>query len=193
MRVVKYKYYFKKPRSEIVKDVFYWLMATGAVAIAATSPYLVSNLLTSSKKFKKYPKHKISHTFHRLKGEGLINIKNKNHQIYISLTDEGRKKAGWLQIDSLKITKPKKWDRKWRLVIFDIAQFKKLFREAFRGKLKEMGFKPFQKSVWICPFDCEAEIELLKEFFGFSDKELKLVIAEKIGGDQEWRKVFYLQ
>lgn len=193
MSIGKYKYYFKKPRSAIVKDVFYWLMVTGVVAIAATSPYFVTNLLTSRKKFKKYSKHKVSHAFHRLKSQGLINIKNENHQIYISLTDEGKKKAGWLQIDSLKITRPKKWDKKWRLAIFDIAQLKKLSREAFRGKLKELGFQPFQKSVWICPFDCEAEIGLLKDFFNFSDKELKLITAESIGNDVECRRLFKLE
>jgi len=69
---------------------------------------------------------------------------------------------------------------------------KKLSREAFRGKLKEMGFYPFQKSIWIYPFNCEAEIELLRKFFGLSDKELSLITAENIGNDTEWQKVFKL-
>lgn len=175
-----------------MKDVLYWLMIGGAITIAATSPYFVHNLLTARKKFKKYPKHKVSHTFHRLKSQGLINISNRNHQVYISLTDEGKKKAGWLQIDKLRIKKPKKWDGKWRLLMFDIAQMKKLFREALRGKLKEIGFLPFQKSIWICPFDCKAEIGLLKDFFGFSDEELKLIVTDDIGDKGEWRKIFKL-
>jgi len=96
----------------------------------------------------------------------LINIQKENHQVYISLTEKGKKKAGWLQIDNLKIFRPKKWDQKWRLIMFDITQLKKTHRDAFRGKLKELGFQPFQKSVWIHPFDCEAEIDLLRKFFG---------------------------
>ncbi|MBI2041578.1 MAG: hypothetical protein HYT20_00980 [Candidatus Nealsonbacteria bacterium] len=192
MAVGKYKYYFKKPKSEITKDVFKWLMITGAVAIAATSPYFITNLLTARKKFNKYPKQKISSTFYKFRKQGLISIKKENHQIYISLTTEGKKKAGWLQIDSLKITKPKKWDKKWRMIMFDIAQTKKLSREALRGKLKEIGFCPFQKSIWIHPFDCEAEIELLKNFFNLSDKELRLIIVEHIGDDREWRGIFKL-
>lgn len=74
--------------------------------------------------------------------------------------------------------------------MFDIAQNKRIIREALRGKLKQLGFQPFQKSVWICPFKCEAEIELLKDFFGFTDKEIQLVVTDNVGQDNEWKKVF---
>lgn len=98
-----------------------------------------------------------------------------------------------MQIDDLKIANPKKWDKKWRLVIFDIAQMKKIYREAFRGKLKELGFRSLQKSVWIHPFECRPEVELLKDFFGLSDNEMKLIVAQEIGNDGELKKEFKLQ
>jgi len=100
--------------------------------------------------------------------------------------------AGWLQIDALKIKRPKKWDKKWRIIVFDISELKKLYRDAFRGKLKELGFYPLQKSVWICPFDCRDEIELLREFFGLKEKELRLIVAESIGNDKWLRKIFQI-
>lgn len=192
MAIKKYKYYFKKPRTEIVKDIFYWLMITGMISIAATSPYFIKNLLNQHRKWKKYPKKKIFDTFYNLKRQGFIEIQKHNHQIYISLTDEGKKKANWLQIDSLKINEPDKWDRKWRIVIFDIAQLKKIYREAFRGKLKELGFYQLQKSTWIHPFDCRPEIELLKDFFGFTENELRLIVTADIGNDSKLKKIFKL-
>lgn len=192
MGVGKYKYYFRKPKSEIVKDVFYWLAVAGAVSIAATSPYFVQNLLRARRKWEKYPKRKISTTFDQLRRKGLISIGMHNKQIYISLTLEGRKKAGIFQINDLAIKKPKRWDRKWRLLTFDITQKKKVIREALRGKLKQLGFYPFQKSIWIHPYDCGAEIELLKDFFGLTDVEAQLIIAENIGIDGKWKKVFQL-
>lgn len=192
MGLKKYKYYFAKPRSEIVKDVLSWLAIAGAIYIAASSPYFIRNLLSNYKKWRKYPRKKVRDTFYNLKKQGLIKIKKKNHQIYISLTKEGKKKAGIFQIDSLKIKRPKKWDGKWRLVIFDISQLKKFYREAFRGKLKELGFYPLQKSVWVYPFDCQAEIELLREFFGLSEKEIRLAVAEGIGDDSKLKKFFKL-
>ncbi len=97
-----------------------------------------------------------------------------------------------MQIDDLKIKKQKKWDRKWRLVIFDIVEFKKNHREAFRGKLKQLGFYPLQKSVWIYPFDCQPEIELLKDFFGLSDKEIRVIVAGDVGPDDKLKEIFKL-
>lgn len=192
MGVAKYKYYFKKPKSEITKDIFKLLCVSGAIVIASSSPYFVRNILRSHKEFKKYPNKKISSTFDRLRRAGYVSTKRNNHQIYISLTKEGKKKAGFLQIDSLVLKRPKKWDKKWRLITFDIPEKRKIAREALRGKLKEMGFHLFQKSIWIYPFNCSAEIQLLKDFFGLLDSEAQLVIAEKIDNDKEWRKFFKL-
>ena len=187
---MKYKYYFKKPRSEIVKDILKWIATLGLVYIAASSPYFIINLMRVLKTRKKYKKRNVYEAFRRLLKQGCINIEKKNKQIYIKLTEKGKKMAGWLQIDALKINRPKKWDGKYRIIIFDIAQLKKSHREAFRGKLKELGFYPLQKSVWIHLFDCRDEIEVLREFFGLSQKEMRLIVAEDIGPDDWLRKIF---
>jgi len=192
MGIGKYKYYFKKPKSEIVKDILGYLLLSGAIFVAASSPYFSIRLLKNIKNWEKYPRKRVSSAFYTLKKQGCIKIENRRGQIYISLTEKGKKKAGWLQIDALKIKKPKKWDGKWRLVMFDISQLKKFYREAFRGKLKELGFYPFQKSVWINPFDCRDEVELLKEFLGLTNKEVKLIVTEDIGEIDNLKKIFKL-
>lgn len=187
---MRYKYYFKKPKSEIVKDILSWLAIGTAVSIAVTSPYFGINLMRQFPRWRKYKKRKVHDTFKRLRIKGCITIERKNHQIYISLTEEGKKMAGWLQINSLSIKRPKKWDRNWRIVIFDIAQLKRIYRDALRSKLKELGFYPLQKSVWAHPFDCRDEIKLLKEFFGLKDIEMRLIIARDIGQDAWLKKEF---
>lgn len=188
----KYKYYFRQPKSEIVKDILQFLLITGMVYIAASSPYFTIRLLKEIKRWNRYPKRKLSSAFYTLRKQGCIKIEKKNKQIYISLTEKGRNKAGWLQINALKINKPKKWDGKWRIVIFDISELKKFHREALRGKLKELDFYPLQRSVWIQPFHCSDEISLLKDFFGLSDKEVRLIIAENIGENKNLKKLFKL-
>jgi len=188
----KSKGYLRKTRSEIVKDILKVLAIAGLLCIAASSPYFVRNVLRSYKNWKKYPKKKIQSSFHNLEKQGLIRVRKKNDKIFISLSEKGKKKAEMLQIDELEIKKPEKWDGKWRLVIFDIAQLKKIHREGFRKKLQELGFYPFQKSVWLYPFDCRKEIELLKNFFELSDGEVKLVVAEDIGQNKFFQKFFQL-
>lgn len=188
---MKYKYYFKKPRSEIVKDIFKWLAIAGAVYIAGSSPYFTLNLIKNIRRWQKYKKRKrLGEAFKRLQKQGCIEIREKNKQIYINLTEKGKKIAGWFQIDALKIKQSKKWDGKYRIVIFDIVQLKKFYRELLRGKLKELRFYRLQDSVWIIPFECRDEIELLREFFGLTHKEMRLIVAEDIGPDDWLRKIF---
>ena len=188
----KYKYYFRKPKSEISKDFLNAILVAGAITIAASSPYFVNNLLRSYKRFKQYSKQRIADTFARLKREGLIKMERKGRQIYIKLTAEGKKKANYYQIDDLSIKKPKRWDNKWRVVIFDIAEMKKSHREAFRGKLKELGFYQIQRSVWVHPFECRDEVSLLRDFFGLDENDIRLVVAERIENDRNLKEVFKL-
>ncbi len=189
----QYKYYLKKPRGEIVKDVFTWLAFAGMVTIAMTSPYFVSNLLRTFPRANRYKKHSMENLFYRLKKEGSIAIEKKNNQIYISLTEKGRRKAGRFQINALHIPKQKHWDKKWRIVIFDIPDNHRVKREALRGLLKRLKFYQLQKSVWIHPYDCRDETQLLYTFFGFTRKELRLIIAENIGEDEYLQKMFQLK
>jgi DNA-binding PadR family transcriptional regulator len=186
----KYKYYLKKPKSSITKDVFLWLAIAGSVTIAASSPYFGVNLAREFAKKKKYKQKDTYDAFRRLKKEGCIIITKKNHQIYIRLTEKGRERAGVYQINDLAIKRPKRWDGKWRLVLFDIEELKRQKREAFRGMLKNLGLKPLQQSVWICPYECKDEIDLLRDFFGLHQQELRYIITDTIGEDADWRKEF---
>ena len=188
----KYRYYFRKPKSEIAKDILGSLIIGGMIAVAATSPFFIVNLIKGLKGLKKYPNKKVYDNFYKLRKQGLVDFYKKNNQIYISLTEKGKKKAGWMQIDALKIKKPKKWDGKWRILLFDIMETKKFHREALRGKLIELGFRLLQKSAWIIPYECKDEIGLLKSFFGLSDKEVKLAVVSNIEGEKELKEKFKL-
>lgn len=138
----------------------------------------------SPKKFKT--------AFRYLRNKGMIDFQWRGNQIFISLTKEGKKKAGRYQINDLKIKKPLKWDGKWRVVIFDVLSDDKVVREALRGKLKELKFHQLQKSVWVHPFDCLSEIKLLGDFFGLNDHRLRLITAEDVGNDKKLRKFYNL-
>ena len=193
--MTKYKYYFRKPRSEIAKDIVRWLLISGAIGLAATSPYFGINAWRAFQKAKyqrKYVKRKFSDTFTRLVRNNAVCVERRGHEVKIFLTPEGRKIAGYMQIDSLNIKRPAKWDKKWRLVMFDISQLKLMHRNIFRSKLKELGFVPFQKSVWTHAFECRDEIGVLKDFFGLSDKEVCLVAVENIPLEDSLKKHFRL-
>jgi hypothetical protein len=107
--VSKYKYYFRKPKSEIVNDIFNWLLIPGKIYFELKYPFYllepVINAFKGHKKSKDYKNRKYYDTFYSLKKQGYIKIGKTNHQVYVELTPEGKKKAGWMQINDLKVKK----------------------------------------------------------------------------------------
>ena len=75
-------------------------------------------------------------------------------------------KALTYRLDTLMITKPKRWDKKWRVVIFDIPIKYNRVRDIFRSRLVQMGMYQLQESVYIYPYSCFSEIEFLRELYG---------------------------
>lgn len=98
--------------------------------------------------------------------------------VLLVLNDNGKKKSLQYDPGAIKIKKPKEWDGLWRLVIFDIPETKKQARNALSLKLKQLGFYPFQKSVFIHPYDCRDEINFLVELFDIRPYVRFLIVKE---------------
>lgn len=191
--VSKYKYYLKKPKVSIAQDILLGIALAGAIIIAGNSPYFVPRLIRSYFRWRKRAKQQraFQNAFYRLRRLGYIKTEQQGRQIYISLTEEGRRKAGRFQINHLKVNRPKRWDRRWRILLFDIEELHKSKREALRGILKELNFYPLQKSVWVHAFSCRDEVELLKDFFGLTSKHIRLIEVSSLDGAEEDMKRFF--
>ena len=100
------------------------------------------------------------------KEERLINYQEKpDGTVEIVLSEKGRERVVIFNLDTMTIPELKDWDGKWRVVIYDIPEKKKSARETLRHKLKELGFHEWQKSVFIHPYPCRDQIDLLMEIF----------------------------
>lgn len=87
-------------------------------------------------------KSSLSQALKRLREGGLIEQVKLKNDVLIKLTEAGK------DLISDKFEE-KDWDRKWRIVVFDIPEEKRIIRNLFRRNLKKWGFKHLQKSVWI--------------------------------------------
>lgn len=153
------------------------LVATGGVVfVGATLPGLIKTIgyfcrsTRNRKRAKiKYSKKKISNSFAYLRKRQLIEIlKEKNGKISVRLTNKGKRRLIEYSMDMLEIKKPEKWDRKWRVLTFDIPAHPNAYnsaREALRNKIKELGFYQVHKSVWIYPYECEDELLFIAGMF----------------------------
>lgn len=83
------------------------------------------------------------------------------------------------------------WDKKWRIVIFDIPEKRKKARDIFRGMLKEMGYKLLQNSIWISPTGNIDDIRSIMKEYQIS-KYVVLIVANEISNDILFKKKFKL-
>ncbi|EKE16544.1 MAG: Transcriptional regulator, PaaX family [uncultured bacterium] len=175
-------------------------LAVGAVAFgAALIPGLVKALDSfsdASPKKRNFSRKKISNAVSGLKRRELIKIiKDKDGMIKVKLTNKGKKRLVEYSIGSLRIKKPKKWDGKWRVLIFDIPTEPKIYaqaREALRGKIKDLGFHQLQKSVWVYPYDCEDELLFVAEIYEVQ-RHIEVLTVEKLLHESELKRKFKLQ
>lgn len=110
---------------------------------------------------------------HRLTEKGHIKktkgTGQKDKKIHIKLTEQGKKYIKKHQESIWRV--PRKWDKKWRLVVFDIPEEKRVYRDHLRRYLKILGFGKVQRSIWVSPYDFT---KIIKRYAG------KLNIAEYI-------------
>ncbi len=88
-------------------------------------------------------------------------------------------------IDTFK----KERDGKWKLIIFDIPESKRPVRDYLRTKLKQLGFKKWQNSIWVTPYrlpeDVVSELKQLSEKYF-----VRLITIDTINNDSDLKKLF---
>lgn len=116
----------------------------------------IQEIFTNPYQWEKHPKRSkqtFYNTVDRLEKEGYLKkIEEKGRKKYIA-TLKGKAKI------LAYIKKDRKWDGKWRIVVFDVPETKKKMRNFFREKLFDLGFKKLQESVWICPYNIADIVE----------------------------------
>lgn len=116
---------------------------------------------------------------------------HKDGTATLILNENGKREALRFNINDMKIRKPTKWDKRWRIAMFDIPEKLKKVREAIRFHFKEIGMVEFQKSVFVSPYPCDKEIEFILEFYN-SRKYVRFILAEKIDNGLHLMKKFGL-
>lgn len=81
------------------------------------------------------------------------------------LTEEGKRRCLTYKINEMEIKRPERWDRKWRVITFDVPERHRKLRDALRHHLRQLGCHELQKSVFVHPFECRDEVEFLVEFY----------------------------
>lgn len=128
----------------------------------------------------------------RLRKQDYIEKYQEGEKRILKLTPIGQKKAWQYLTGQLQIKEPKRWDKKWRMVIFDIPEDKKYLRDMVRAKLEKSGFYLLQKSVFVYPFECKELVFAIKYGYNLSSY-LQYIVAENIETELDLVGYFYQQ
>jgi DNA-binding transcriptional regulator PaaX len=183
--------------SEDAKGFLSFLAIAGILTVVITSPYFLSSIASAYLREKSLPsqrKHarRIAQAIASARRNKLIVISMKEDTYKVELSDKGKRKIKELEFYNLKIQAPEKWDKKWRIVIFDIPNtVQKTIRNTFVAKLKSLDFCLLQKSVWVHPYPCENEIQFVVEVFGIS-RFVSIIVADSISDETKLYRHFNL-
>lgn len=129
----------------------------------------------------------------RLVVRGFVRFVERGGKKFLEITNEG---ARALAIEQEKIrlmaARKKRWDKRYRIVMFDISQKRKGDRDIVRSFIRECGFLRLQDSVWVFPYDCEELITLLKADMRIG-KDVLYAVVESIENDGWIKKHFNLR
>lgn len=156
--------------SSTLKAVLAVAVLGGVLTLTAAVPgaaMLIGKGIVRAKKDKKERYQKLWARFHALRKRNVFECVGEapDGGLIYRFTESGRDLTKKLLLETLEIKPPTKWDKRWRVVVFDIPEKFKKARYALWSQLKSLGFYQLQKSVWVHPFSCEHEIGFLCDIF----------------------------
>lgn len=162
----------------------------GILALTAVAPNTLQLLGTF--KGKRRFKYQAQSVLSRLAAKGYVRFVTKNGKKHVEVTSAGRRTIDLeIQISMIRSKKPKHWDKRWRMVMFDIPEHRKKDRDQLRRTMIEAGMYCFQDSVWVFPYECEELFTLLKLEMHFGNA-VRYAVVEKLENDAEIKKHFKL-
>ena len=170
------------------------LLGGSVVITGALFPNMLKIFSLPGVQYKKpkYSAKKLQASIYYLKKQHYIKIlKDKNGKIKIRITAKGKKHITKILAKTITIPKPKKWDKKWRVLLFDIPIEKNSARLALRRKIKELHFFQLQKSVWVHPYPCEDELLFMAHELDI-EPYIEIFTADKLLHEKDVRAYFKL-
>ena len=183
----------KVRRTGQVQNAILTTLLVGGMIVIGAAPRLDLLKLLGARKRNPYRlKYQINDTLLRLVRKGLVTFVEKDGRKFARLTPAGTERLRLEQQKAaLLLQKNKRWDKRWRVVIFDIPEYRRGTRDKLRLTMRTAGFYRLQDSVWLYPYDCEDFMTLVKADLKIGNAILYMVV-EKIENDGKIKTHFSL-
>ena len=175
------------------KKILLTLMGGVALGLSGSPRQYFRTLKVLKKEWKKMDGYNFERSMRRLSEEKLLEEKiSPDGSIKLVLTKRGKEEARRLSLleNSIKFEKPKKWDKKWRIVIFDIPEKSKNFRNILREHLYDLDFLKLQHSVFVSPHPFEGQILELVRIYS-AQRYVRIITAQKLDNEFYVKRHFF--
>lgn len=110
------------------------LLLGGAALGLSGSPTRYNRVLKSvAKEWRDIDRRELYRAIRRLYESKLVReVHHDDGSVELVLNRQGREVALKYKVDDLKIPRPKQWDHKWRVIIFDVPEIYKKLRDTLR-------------------------------------------------------------
>jgi len=174
-------------RGEIQKLILESVKFAGILSVGLVAPQVIGAMGKLGLLPNRRQEEIVRSSASKLVKKGLLVYQNGKYE----LTEAGEKKLRHWELEDYKFKRPHKWDKKWRVIIFDIPEKKKKVRNQIRNLFISAGLFRLQDSVWVYPYDCEDIVGLLKTDLGVG-RDLLYMIVDEIENDKHLREEFDL-
>lgn len=177
--------------------LFYFLstVANAAVAFSTSSSRTSRGAYHAFQKFdrlQEMTKQQLRDTVRHAMGNKYIVITGSGSTRKVLLTEKGRRFVGKIALERLRPKLVRPWDKRWRVVLFDIPEEFKKNRNSFAAGLKRMGFTQIQKSCFALPYPCLDELEVLADFHEVRPF-VTFLVAESLENSKKLEKLYKLK
>ena len=178
-----------KGNSQVTKEILKSVAENAIVTVNHIADLILGPKYNSYR--DRFRKSYLRRRFNEMIENGLIFINKENGKNYARPTKKGEEKLTRYEFGELTVAKPKHWDGKWRLVIFDIREKRRSTRDLLRQQLQGLGLIRLQNSVWVHPYDF-SEVTVLFKADTMLGKDILFLTVEELENDAWLRKHFGL-
>lgn len=176
----------------VQRKILLALLGGVALGLSSSPKQYFRTFRALQKDWEKIDQRNFNRSFQRLADEKLIEERVLlDGSLKFVLTEEGKQQAKKLNFfgSSIIFKKPKKWDKKWRVVVFDIPEKDRLFRGILREHLYDLKFYKLQNSVFVSPYPFEKPIIELVALYS-AQPYVRVITATDIDNEIKLKKHF---
>lgn len=183
----------KNPKTtKLINSVLVILTEAGMLGMVVVAPNAIQALAPILKKLEKNQKKRDQLAYYISRSRLIETRTLRGGKLAVTISPKAHKRLQKALFTSVDLEIPKKWDGKWRIVMFDIAEKHKVLRDTLSERVQNIGMLPLQDSVYVYPYDVSPLMQAIHLQYPYAMRYVLKFEATDIDGAEQLKKTFRL-